>query len=171
MTDFELSALEVCYYYPLAYLPLVLLMIMILMVGMMLGECSRSGAVWHNAEQAPEMRVINNITEIVAIKKLASSSAAGLLYCAVHHTLSAQLQWPHLFLVLAIMGGILRFGRRRTGRHVVGNTAADTFRHAALEGRVIVTSFDGVSVQTKYDCVTLHVHIKFTSGMSFFFFF
>lgn len=68
-------------------------------------------------------------------------------------------------------GGILRFGRRRTGRHVVGNTAADTFRHAALEGRVIVTSFDGVSVQTKYDCVTLHVHIKFTSGMSFFFFF
>lgn len=54
MNDFELSALEVCYYYPLAYLPLVLLMMMILMVGMMLGECSRSGAVWHNAKQAPE---------------------------------------------------------------------------------------------------------------------
>lgn len=32
-----------------------------------------------------------------------SSSAAGLLYCALHHTLSAQLQWPHLFLVLAIV--------------------------------------------------------------------
>ncbi|KAL1479554.1 hypothetical protein MTO96_015885 [Rhipicephalus appendiculatus] len=60
MTDFELSALEVCYYYPLAYLPLVLLMIMILMVGMMLGECSRSGAVWHNAEQAPERGAIHS---------------------------------------------------------------------------------------------------------------
>lgn len=75
-----------------------------------------------------------------------SSSAAGLLCCALHHTLSAQLQWPHLFLVLAIVEkkGILRFGRKRAGRHVAGNTAVDTFRHVALEGQMIVASFDGV---------------------------
>lgn len=45
LADFELSALEVCYYYPLALGPL---------DDHDLDACAHSGAVLHNAEQALE---------------------------------------------------------------------------------------------------------------------